>query len=186
MSKQNGRSSEIADFLDAKSRQLLSDIDAAENQIDEFIVIMHDRFKQSSEHGYAVTLSKMFELKTDLFTKRTNILKMLSQDRGIDAAASKGTIGAFQFNDILSGQSLSGIVSQGMPQSILPGFYEPSEAPPPTDPPTLTVLIEEEDKSNFDTVDTEEIPDFESESLNSTDILKSVTEIMNNGSTAKN
>lgn len=183
MSKPIGRSSEIADLLDEKAKKLLADIDTAEEQIDEFIEIMSDRFKQSSEHGYAITLAKMFELKTDLFTKRTNILKMLSSDRGIEVGASKRTVGAFQFNDILSGQSLSGVLAQGMPQSTLPGFYEPNEVAPP---PVLTVLVEKEEKIEYDVVNTEEIAEFESESLNSTDDLASTTEIINRGLTAKN
>lgn len=160
MSKPSARPTEIAGFLDDNAKQMLRDIDLAEGQIDEFIEIMKDRFKQSSEHGYAVTLAKMFELKTDLFSKRTNILKMLSTDRGIDVGAKKNTISAFQFTDILSGASVSGMAVQGgMPQGALPGFYEPI--------PQQTIDIKAEEDHSFDIVDPAEKLEFESEALGS-------------------
>lgn len=85
----NSRVAKTNELVDKEARALLKDIESATNDIDCIIDIVKDRVIKSDDIGHTIALSRLMEIKTDLFKKRTDVLKALVSDKSIDLNAVK-------------------------------------------------------------------------------------------------
>lgn len=76
-------------IVDVEAKKILDEVEILSSDLDAIMEVLKDRLVQSTDPSFPIALARLMEIRMDGIKKKTDILKVLVNDKGIEVMGKK-------------------------------------------------------------------------------------------------